>query len=256
MAIIYLAGGCFWGTEKYLSLIRGVKSTEVGYANGQTDNPSYEDVCNGVGHAEAVKVEYDEKEIDLSFLLDLFYESINPLSINRQGGDSGIQYRTGIYYVDDKDKEIIFTSLKGLQRRFDKPIAVEAKPLENYYRAEEYHQKYLDKNPNGYCHIGRQTFEKAVKAVVNPKLYKKQEDIALREFLTDMQYEVTQNSATEPPFSNEFENHFENGIYVDVATGEPLFSSRDKFKAGCGWPSFPHLLIRMLLRRKRIIHMA
>lgn len=149
MAVIYLAGGCFWGTEKYLSLIKGVQSTEVGYANGSTDNPTYEEVCSGSGHVEIVKVEYDEEIIPLSYLLDLFYESINPVSVNRQGGDSGIQYRTGIYYVNEKDREIINNSIETLQKRYNKPIAIEVKPLENYYRAEEYHQKYLDKNPNG-----------------------------------------------------------------------------------------------------------
>ena len=149
MAVIYLAGGCFWGTEKYISLIKGVQSTEVGYANGSTDNPTYEEVCSGSGHVEVVKVEYDEEIIPLSYLLDLFYESINPVSVNRQGGDSGIQYRTGIYYVNEKDREIINNSIETLQKRYNKPIAIEVKALENYYRAEEYHQKYLDKNPNG-----------------------------------------------------------------------------------------------------------
>ncbi|MFT3950942.1 MAG: peptide-methionine (R)-S-oxide reductase MsrB [Oscillospiraceae bacterium] len=250
MALVYLAGGCFWGTEKYLSLIHGIQSTEVGYVNGSMKNPTYEEVCNSSGHAEAVKVEYDEKILPLSFLLDLFYESINPVSVNRQGGDSGIQYRTGIYYVDEKDREVIDTSIRELQKRFDKPIEIEVKPHENYYPAEEYHQKYLDKNPNGYCHIGRGTFEKALKAIVNPALYSKSDDTSLREHLTDIQYAVTQKNATDPPFRNEFDHHFEEGIYVDITTGEPLFSSKDKFDSGCGWPSFSEPIDPNVIKEK------
>lgn len=250
MSVIYLAGGCFWGIEKYLSLIKGVQSTEVGYANGNTANPTYEEVCNGSGHAEVVKAEYDEDIIPLAFLLDLFYESINPVSVNRQGGDSGIQYRTGIYYVNESDREIIDNSIGDLQKRFNKPIAIEVKPLESYYRAEEYHQKYLDKNPNGYCHIGIGTLQKAAKAVVNPALYSKADGSTLREQLTDMQYAVTQENATEPPYKNEFDHHFEEGIYVDIVTGEPLFSSRDKFDSGCGWPSFSEPIDPNVVREK------
>ena len=158
---IYLAGGCFWGVEKYLSLIKGVVSTEVGYANGSTQNPTYEDVCyRNTGHAEAVKVLYNPDEVSLERILSLYYEIIDPLAKNKQGNDIGTQYRTGIYYVDDRDKEVIENSLKDLQRRYDKPVMVEMKPLQNYYPAEEYHQKYLDKNPGGYCHIGKEKFEK------------------------------------------------------------------------------------------------
>lgn len=250
MAVIYLAGGCFWGTEKYLSLIKGVQSTEVGYANGSTDNPTYEEVCSGSGHVEVVKVEYDEEIIPLSYLLDLFYESINPVSVNRQGGDSGIQYRTGIYYVNEKDREIINNSIETLQKRYNKPIAIEVKPLENYYRAEEYHQKYLDKNPDGYCHIGIGTLQKAAEAVVNPTLYSKLDGSIMREKLTGMQYAVTQENATEPPFRNEFDRHFEEGIYTDIVTGEPLFFSKDKFDSGCGWPSFSKPIDPNVIREK------
>lgn len=251
MAVIYLAGGCFWGTEKYLSLIKGVKSTEVGYANGVTENPTYEEVCSGkTRHAEAVMVEYDSNEISLSFLLDLFYESINLVSVNRQGGDSGTQYLTGIYYVDDNNKDIIDLSISKLQKHLDKSVAIEVKPLENFYKAEEYHQKYLDKNPFGYCHIGKLTFEKAVNAVVDPLRYNKTDDNVLREKLTEMQYAVTQNNATETPFQNEYDKHFEAGIYVDIATGEPLFSSKDKFNSGCGWPSFSSPLDPNVVKEK------
>jgi len=161
---IYLAGGCFWGVEKYLSLIKGVVSTEVGYANGSTQNPTYEDVCyRNTGHAETVKVLYNPDELSLERILSLYYEIIDPLAKNKQGNDIGTQYRTGIYYVDDRDKEVIENSLEDLQRRYDKPIMVEMMSLRNYYPAEEYHQKYLDKNPGGYCHIGEEKFEKCRK---------------------------------------------------------------------------------------------
>lgn len=159
---IYLAGGCFWGTEKYLFLVDGIVETEVGYANGNTENPTYEDVCyKDTGHAETVKVLYDPAKITLEYILKLYYDVIDPTAVNRQGFDIGTQYRTGIYYVDINDKNIILDSIKELQKSYKDPIAIEVKPLENYYVAEEYHQKYLDKNPNGYCHIGRDKFEKA-----------------------------------------------------------------------------------------------
>ena len=162
---IYLAGGCFWGTEKYLSLVHGIIETEVGYANGNTENPTYEDVCyRNTGHAETVKVQYNPNEVRLKFILKLFYDVIDPIAVNRQGNDVGSQYRTGIYYVDEKDKDIIINSIKELQKSYTKSIAIEVLPLNNYYRAEEYHQKHLDKNPNGYCHIGRSKFEQAKQA--------------------------------------------------------------------------------------------
>ena len=159
---IYLAGGCFWGTEKYLSCIQGIVKTDVGYANGNTENPTYQEVChNNTGHAETVRVFYDPAQIRLEFILSLYYDVINPTSVNRQGNDIGSQYRTGIYYVDDSDVSIIKKSLEELQTKYDKPIAIELLPLRNYYLAEEYHQKYLDKNPDGYCHIGSHKFEQA-----------------------------------------------------------------------------------------------
>jgi peptide methionine sulfoxide reductase msrA/msrB len=160
MKTIYLAGGCFWGTEKYLGMIPGVVRTETGYANGRTENPTYEEVCRHTGHAETVRVEYDEGLIALEELLDLFYDAIDPTSLNRQGMDEGIQYRTGVYYTDDTDLSTIRASLAALQIRCDKPLAIETRPLENYSGAEEYHQKYLDKNPSGYCHIGQSTMKR------------------------------------------------------------------------------------------------
>lgn len=163
---IYLAGGCFWGTEQYFSLVKGVVSTEVGYSNGNTKNPTYEDVCyRNTGHAETVKIVYDYKIISLSYLLELYYEVVDPTSINRQGGDRGVQYRTGIYYTDETQKDVILNSIKKLQKNYELPIAIEVKPLENYFPAESYHQEYLRKNPGGYCHIGKSSFEKAKNAV-------------------------------------------------------------------------------------------
>ncbi|MBQ8953016.1 MAG: peptide-methionine (S)-S-oxide reductase MsrA [Clostridia bacterium] len=152
--IIYLAGGCFWGCQKYFDLTEGVLSTEVGYANGPTANPTYEQVKHEhTGHAETVKVEYDPSVISLEALLQKYFAVIDPTAVNHQGEDYGIQYRTGIYYVDGEDEPVARACLDELAKRYDKPLAVELKPLENFYPAEEYHQKYLEKNPGGYCHI-------------------------------------------------------------------------------------------------------
>jgi len=167
MKTIYLAGGCFWGTEKYLSLIPGVKSTRVGYANGKTINPTYLEVCReNTGHAETVRVDYDEATLRLKTLLNLFFEVIDPVSLNKQGHDEGTQYRTGIYYTDAADTPIIQQTLLKLQERYKDTLAVENLPLDNFYDAEEYHQDYLDKNPGGYCHIGKAHFDRA--RLLNP----------------------------------------------------------------------------------------
>lgn len=154
MKEIVLAGGCFWGIEEFFSRIDGVIDTEVGYANGRTQNPSYEDVCyNNTGYAEACRVMYDEVKLPIEKLLNKFWSVINPTTLNRQGPDIGNQYRTGIYYIIEADKERIMQSKELEQLKYDKKIVTEIKPLENYYKAEEYHQKYLKKNPGGYCHI-------------------------------------------------------------------------------------------------------
>lgn len=243
---IWLAGGCFWGTQEYLSGIRGVVFTDVGYANGKTSSPTYEQVCSHTtGYAEAVHVIYDTDQISLPFLLELYYKSVNPTSVNRQGGDMGDQYRTGIYYLDENDLPIIRKSLDALATSLDKPVAIEAKPLENYYIAEEYHQDYLKKNPGGYCHISPVLFDYAKTA----KEYQKPKKEELQKQLTPMQYEVTQNSGTEPPYTNEYHNIFDAGIYVDITTGEPLFLSTDKFDSGCGWPAFSRPISPALLQQ-------
>jgi peptide methionine sulfoxide reductase msrA/msrB len=158
---IYVAGGCFWGLEKYIGLVNGVVDTEVGYANGANASATYGD---GSGYAEAVKVVYDPAVAPLPFLLDLFYDAIDPTSVNRQGNDLGTQYRTGIYYTDPADKAVIETSLAQLQKKYTQPIAVESGPLTNYARAEDYHQDYLKKDPGGYCHIAQKLFDAAAAA--------------------------------------------------------------------------------------------
>lgn len=249
---IYLAGGCFWGVEKYLENIPGVISTEVGYANGNTENPTYEEVCyEGTGHAETVRVRYDSEQVSLPFILDMYYEVIDPFSIDRQGNDTGTQYRTGIYFTDPDDGGIITESVKGLQEKYGEKPAIEVRPLENYCRAEEYHQKYLDKNPNGYCHIKQDRFEKAKKAKDPTRRFVKKTDEELKKELSSLQYAVTQKNETEPPYQNAYCDLFAKGIYVDVTTGEPLFLSSDKFHSGCGWPSFSKPISQNLIREVR-----
>lgn len=154
MKEIYLAGGCFWGVEEYMSRVDGVVDTEVGYANGTKENPSYEEVCTGTtGHAETTYVKYDESIISLEELLNRFWNIIDPTVLNRQGPDIGNQYRTGIYYVDEEDLNVINKTLEEQKTKYTKPIVTEILPLKSFYKAEEYHQDYLKKNPGGYCHI-------------------------------------------------------------------------------------------------------
>ena len=150
---IHLAGGCFWGCQKYFDLMDGVVAAEVGYANGPTPNPSYQEVKHHAGHAETVRIVYDPERLPLRRLLDDYFKVIDPTSVNKQGEDEGVQYRTGIYYTDAADLPVIREALAALAAQYDAPLAIELKPLENFYSAEEYHQKYLEKNPNGYCHI-------------------------------------------------------------------------------------------------------
>ena len=241
-AEIYLAGGCFWGTEHYLKQIAGVKETQTGYANGHGKNPSYQEVCTDkTGFAEAVRVVYNPEELPLSLLLQLYFKSINPTSLNRQGNDIGTQYRTGIYYTDPTDLPIIQAELAKVAKRYNQPLQVEVLPLKNFYDAEDYHQDYLEKNPSGYCHLPQALFDMARKANAQPSkmnVYAKPSDEELKRKLTPLQYEVTQNAATERPFDNEYDHEFRPGIYVDVTTGQPLFLSTDKFDSGCGWPAF------------------
>lgn len=153
MKTLYLAGGCFWGAQRFFDQFDGVTNTEVGYANGPTENPTYKDVCASSGHAETVRVDFDENVISPSQILEYYFMIIDPTSVNKQGGDEGVQYRTGVYYEDASLLPAIEAACGKVAEDIGKPLAVEVKPLENFYSAEEYHQKYLVKNPTGYCHV-------------------------------------------------------------------------------------------------------
>lgn len=231
---IYLAGGCFWGTDHLFSLVEGVKKTVSGYANSRIPNPDYEMVCSGrTGAAETVEVIYEDAEVSLTDILMIYFRSINPVSVNRQGNDIGTQYRTGIYYTDDADLPVIEALVATVQRRYNEPLAVEVEHLQNFYPAELYHQDYLYKNPGGYCHVDPALFSE-----VRSRKPVKKDKRELRERLTPLQWEVTQNGATERPFINEYDHEFRPGIYVDITDGTPLFISTRKYDSGCGWPAF------------------
>ena len=235
---IYFAGGCFWGVETYMSRIYGVADVTSGYANGTTDNPSYEDVLyRNTGHAETVHVRYDPDLVDVHTLLTHYFAIIDPTILNRQGNDRGTQYRTGIYYTDMEDLAVINEYIKEEQTRHQDPIVTEVTALRRYDLAEEYHQDYLEKNPDGYCHIDFSSLEEPLISV-DPNAYAKPEDAVLVNTLTREQYDVTQKGRTERAFTSELNTIKEPGIYVDIVTGEPLFSSRDKYDSGTGWPSF------------------
>ena len=158
MKTIYLAGGCFWGMQKFLDQFDGVVRTEIGYANGPDKAPSYQEVCGNSGHAETVRVDYEESVLSLTELLSFYFMVIDPLSVNRQGHDSGIQYRTGIYYTDESCLPEIMAVYRAEEEKAGAKLAVEVEPLKNFFSAEEYHQKYLEKNPGGYCHIPNSWF--------------------------------------------------------------------------------------------------
>lgn len=222
LQVIYLAGGCFWGVEAYISRLKGVNQTEVGYANGNDLAPTYEKVCTGkTGHVETVKVTYNPRFITLEEILESFFKIIDPYAKNRQGNDIGTQYRTGIYWQEDSQKDTVLRFLARKRGESTKKIVVEAHAITNFYPAENYHQKYLEKNPQGYCHVDLNSIDD-------------------KEFdhLSDEEYKITQLSLTEPPFSGKYDDFFEDGVYADVVNGEILFSSDDKFDSGCGWPAF------------------
>lgn len=159
MKTIYLAGGCFWGVQKYFDQFDGVISTEVGYANGPEKAPSYEEVCQSSGHAETVKIVYDETKITLTELLKYYFLVIDPTSVNKQGNDIGIQYRTGIYYTTEDQLQEAQKVYQAEEQKIGEKLKVELKPIHNFYSAEQYHQKYLEKNPSGYCHIPSKMFK-------------------------------------------------------------------------------------------------
>ncbi|MGH2318715.1 peptide-methionine (R)-S-oxide reductase MsrB [Planococcus sp. SE5232] len=240
---IWLAGGCFWGVEAYMARVFGVYDVTSGYANGNTENPTYEEVIReNTGHAETVHVRYDPERVELEKLLGHYFMIIDPTLLNQQGNDRGEQYRTGIYYENEADRAVIDNVVAAEKERYDDPIVTEVEALEHYYLAEEYHQDYLEKNPDGYCHVEFDTLEgqdiEEGAQLIDPALYPKPSDEELKAKLTDIQYEVTQEDATEPAFSNEYDGFYEPGIYVDITTGEPLFSSADKYDSETGWPSF------------------
>ena len=214
---IYLAGGCFWGVEGYFRRIPGVIDTDTGYANGKTNKTTYQEL-HSTDHAETVHIRY-----------------IDPVSVNQQGNDKGRQYRTGVYYTDKADASVIRGFIQRMQAQYTQPIAVETEPLRNFIRAEEYHQDYLQKNPTGYCHIN---LHLADVPLHDEKKFVVPDAKQIKEALDPLQYSVTQEKATERPFTSEYDKFEGKGIYVDIVTGKPLFSSSDKYDAGCGWPSF------------------
>ena len=220
--VIYLAGGCFWGVEAFISRLKGVNNTEVGYANGMDLAPTYEKVCTGKsGHAETVKVTYNPRIIPLEDILENFFRIIDPYTRNRQGADIGTQYRTGIYWQEESQRDIVIGFLRQKQKSSSRRIVVEARAIGSFYPAEGYHQKYLERNPQGYCHVDLN--------LINDEEFS---------HLSKEEYEITQLSLTEPPFSGKYDDFFEDGVYVDAVDGEVLFSSDDKFDSGCGWPAF------------------
>ena len=235
---IWLAGGCFWGVEAYMARVYGVADAVSGYANGTVDNPTYSQVVGGkTGHAETVHVRYDPARVDLETLLEHYFTLIDPTSVNRQGNDRGAQYRTGIYYREPADRGIIDAVVERVRQSHDKPIATEVTPLTAFWPAEAYHQDYLEQEPDGYCHVDFAPLY-SMEGRIDASRYTVPDEATLRKLLTPEQYAVARESDTERAFSNAYWDNHEPGLYVDIVTGEPLFSSRDKYDSGCGWPSF------------------
>ncbi|MPM37185.1 Peptide methionine sulfoxide reductase MsrA/MsrB [bioreactor metagenome] len=236
---IYLAGGCFWGMEKLMQSIPGVLDAVSGYANGTCEaDANYKTVCGGkTNFRETVLVTYDPARVSLDQLLFAYYAVVDKTAVNRQGHDIGTQYQAGIYYADDASKAVV-ERVAAVERARTPGFAVEIKPLENFFPAEEYHQDYLDKNPGGYCHIPFAEIARLSNSVIDAGEYARPTEAEIVKRLSPEQYAVTQNSATERPFQNEFFRNDEKGLYVDVVTGEPLFTSEDKYESSCGWPAF------------------
>lgn len=245
------AGGCFWCMQPALQKLKGVIKVISGYTGGKDKNPTYEDYAEK-GHIEAIEVTYDPSKISYAQLLDVFWKQVDPIDAGGQFCDRGAQYRSAIFYYNAEQKQSAEKSKEGLENsgRFEKPIATEIIAASTFYPAEEYHQNYYKKNPLRYklyrFSCGRdqrlsKIWEKPLnkgdsKAVVSK--YKKPGKEELKKRLTPLQYKVTQNNATEPAFHNEYWDNHREGIYVDIVSGEPLFSSLDKFDSQTGWPSF------------------
>ena len=252
LKVATFAGGCFWCTESDFEKLPGVVKVVSGYTGGQKENPSYEEVSSGsTGHVEAVQVYYDPTKLTYTELLDTFWKHIDPTDSGGQFVDRGSQYRSVIFYHDEEQKKLAEKSKQDLGKsgKFDKPIATEIIKFTQFYEAEEYHQDYYKTSPLRYKYYrsssGRDQYIKKVwgSDPVGPKqkterVYMKPDDATLRKRLSPLQYEVTQKDATERPFQNEYWDNHKEGIYVDIVSGEPLFSSLDKFESGTGWPSF------------------
>ena len=250
--IATFAGGCFWCTEADFEKVPGVLKVISGYTGGHKKNPTYEEVSSGTtGHVEAIQVYYDSKKVTYQELLDFFWRHIDPTDPGGQFVDNGAQYRSVIFYLDKEQKRLAEASKKALNasKIFDKPIVTEILPLTEFYEAEDYHQDYYKKHSFKYQYYrrgsGRDQFlektwgKKMSNTVTKEKEANPKPDAAtLRKKLTPMQYKVTQQNGTEPAFENEYWNNKKEGIYVDIVSGEPLFSSLDKYDSGTGWPSF------------------
>ena len=244
------AGGCFWSMERAFAQVPGVVSATVGYTGGTVPHPSYEQVSTGqTGHLEAVQVVYDPARITYERLVDAFWHDIDPTQADGQFCDHGPEYHTAIFYRDTMQHRVAAASRRSLERRFVRPIATAIEPATAFYAAEDYHQHYYRKNPVRYgmyrvaCGRDRRLREvwgaEAPSTEARSSMHDtKPSDVELRQSLTTLQYQVTQHEATEPPFHNEYWDNHRAGIYVDVVSGEPLFSSLDKFESGTGWPSF------------------
>ena len=250
LAIATLAGGCFWCTESDLEKVPGVAKVISGYTGGKKEDPTYEEVsAGGSGHIEAIQVHYDPRQVSYEQVLDIFWRHINPTDPGGQFADRGSQYRSAIFYHNPEQKRLAEQSKEALNRsgKFTKPIVTEILPLSTFYEAEEYHQDYYQKNPIRYRYYrhgsGRDQFlqevwGKETAAPVSGQAFKKPDEAALRKKLTPLQFKVTQQNGTEPAFNNEFWDNKKEGIYVDIVSGEPLFSSLDKYDSGTGWPSY------------------
>lgn len=247
------AGGCFWCMQPPFDKLKGVVSTTVGYTGGRKENPTYEEVSTGnTGHAEAIEIVFDPTQVTYEELLNVFWRNIDPTTPDRQFFDSGSQYRTAIFYHNDGQKRMAEASKERFNRsgRFDGPIVTEIVPATTFYRAEEYHQKYYQKNEARYkaysSGSGRYEYLDKVwgreddlkKGLPQDMKHTKPPKDDIKKKLTPLQYKVTQECATEKAFDNKYWNNKREGIYVDIVSGEPLFSSLDKFDSGTGWPSF------------------